>query len=502
MLDLSPILGKHVTFPLMCCFLYLIYKDLAASDRKIKEGHSGNQHQQQQQQQQRQDPNNDWKSNIILTDKVSATDKSWDQTKPFPYQPFKAGEYKLNMGIKTIPTQDWLVLDNTYRSRIEAKWQVVRENYQDVIFYLDPAMVNTTATQEQSENEGDPLYEETAITSQDVKNCEIALCELYENIVVFLLQRYPQHFQVSQPPSQDSPGVLHNQILDEHHPVDPRKYLDLAETRVKTFSYRCTDAEVMPSDTFVANNNNNKNNNNNNNNNTTKSDSVGYRCLISCTRTQRAHELILALSRLVEEDLILLFPNDKRQFNREYVLMAGIFAFAAGFNPRERFLKPLTLLHGPVPEYRKKLQMHMNRFFETHNIGKLVMRLNFSFQTHSRMYVTNDNKGLATEQISAKTLEQLRGGRDLYYRSERQCLIKLGPQSQAMCFSIKTYLWNMADQFLTDDFYSQNGVLQDMYDAVDGMQENVGQYKRKPEWGPALLELVRNKIYSQKNQTN
>ncbi|CEP63679.1 heme-dependent oxidative N-demethylase family protein LALA0_S08e08130g [Lachancea lanzarotensis] len=476
--DLSPILGKHVTFPLMCCFLYLIYKDLAADGEKSAVVRK-----------KKRPDENDWKSGIILADQVSASDTLWEQTKPFPYQPFKAGEYKLNMGIRTIPAQDWLVLDNTYKTRIEAKWDIVRENYHDVIFYLDPAMVSAGKSAVGSKSEKDPLYSETLISDRDVKTCEIALCELYENIVVFLLQRYPQNFKVSQRPSKDSPGVLHNTIVDEYHPVDPLKYMDLPESTINALDFRCKDAEVIPSS--FSNSDSDK----------SKTDSVGYRCLISCARTRRAHELILALSRLVEEDLILMFPDDRRQFNGEYVLMAGIFAFAAGFNPRNRLLKPLTLVHGPVPEYKEKLQMHMNRFFEMHKIGKLVMRLNFSFQTHPKLYVTDDNKGLATEQILAKTLEQLRGGRDLYYRSERQCLIKLGPKSQAMCFSIRTYLWNMADQFLTDDFYSQSDVLQDMYDAVDGMQENVSQYKRRPEWGPAVLQLLRNKIQGQ-NKTN
>ncbi|SCU90681.1 LANO_0D09604g1_1 [Lachancea nothofagi CBS 11611] len=471
MVDLSPILGKHITFPLMCCFSYLLYKELLTIDKpqasvqnvKNKESSKGG---------------DKWKPISLMDKEVEASSDAWDNTKPYPYKPFKAGEYKLNMGVKAIPISDWLVLENTYKQRIEAKWEIIRENYDDVIYFLDPAMINQ-ASGNSAESGDSALNQETLITEQDVENCRRALCELYDHVLGFLLKRFPQYFELLLSPSEESPGVLHNKIMGEFHPVDPRKYLELSKNDLEFVNYTCRDTDVIPANVASTD---------------AKRDHIGYRSLMSCTETKRSHELILSLARLVEEDLLLLLPNSSGQFNEEYILMVGCFAFAAGFNPRERFLKPLTLVHGPVPEYKQKLQTQMNRFFQTHKMGKLVMRLNFSFQTHTQMYVTDDNKGTDDEQISAKSLEDLRGGRDLFYRSERQCLIKLGPQSKAMCFSIKTYLWNMADQFLTDEHYSKNGVLQDMYDAVAGMQENVGQYKRRPEWGPALLTLLQQKL--------
>lgn len=255
-------------------------------------------------------------------------------------------------------------------------------------------------------------------------------------------------------------------------------YLKLENDDLAFLNYKCFNVDIIPEELSDPN---------------CTSDEVGKIALVTTVKTRRAHELILALQRMVEEDILLLSPNKNHQFNNEYILISGCFAFAAGFNPRERFMKPMTQIHGPVPEYKVKLQNQMNKFFQSQKPGNLVMRLNFSFQTHPNLYVTDDNKGTVQEEIKAKTLEELDGGRSLFYRSERQCLIKL-EKTKSMCFSIKTYLWNIQDEFLKNDYYSQEGVIDDLRGAVRGMQDTLGQYKRRPEWGPALLELLDAKV--------
>lgn len=493
MIDLSLVLGKHVTFPLLCYVSYLWYKDLKAEQRA--EQKADDEHRVPARDQPADEPAKDRSESTIgskwspiplmkeqVTPATSEPDfRPWYETKPYPYKPFKSGEYRLNMGVKPIPLSHWLIMENTYKERIEAKWEIIEKNYKDVMFCLDPAMVNSTGSGGAVPvATGDAAFSEgTLVTLEDVEKCLEAVCELYDHVVGYLCQRFPQYFEVVLSPSSESAGVFHSKVMDEFHPVDPRAYLELENDSLAFIQYRCKNTNIVPSEVTDG---------------SVKKDSVGYMSLVTTARTRRAHELILAMARMVEEDKMLLLPNSSGQFNNEYILMAGCFAFAAGFNPRQRFLKPLTLVHGPVPDYKKNLQAHMNRFFHTHQPGRLVLRVNFSFQTHTKLYVTDDNKGADGELILAKTLDQLRGGRDLFYRSERQCLIKLGPSTNAMCFSIKTYLWSMSEQFLTDEYYSQHGVLQDLYDAVAGMQDNISHYKRKPEWGPALLGLLQKRL--------
>ncbi|SCW00052.1 LAFE_0B08394g1_1 [Lachancea fermentati] len=481
MIDLSIVLHKEVTFPALLYVCYLLHRDLKSA--KATSQVDDNAPEVETQHHVNPSSSLEWNPNPAMSSvrRIDSEEdyKPWHETKPYPYKPFKAGEYRLTMGVRPIPSDDWLVLENTYKERIESKWEIIKSNYKDVIYHLDPAMINCSESDIGQKTSGKVLTEEILITQKDVENSNVALCELYSYVTSFLIQRFPQFFEMKLSPSEESPGVFYNKILDEFHPLDPAKYLELEDGDISFLKYCCMNVEFIPRELQEGN---------------CKTDKVGYIPLVTCSKTRRAHELILSMSRMVEEDLVLLLPNASRQYNGEYILFTGCFAFAAGFNPRQRYLKPLTLIHGPVPDYKRNLQSQMNKFFETTRQGKVVMRLNFSFQVHDKLYVTQENKGTEDEEIRAKTLDELRGGHDLYYRSERQCVVKLGPQSNAICFSIKTYLWNMAEQFLEDEFYAQESVIEDLRSAVTGMQENIGQYKRRPEWGPALVDLLQKRL--------
>lgn len=484
MLDLNVLLGKHITAPLLLYICYLIYKDVTSAKKGDKQSS------QEPIPEHREDsaPVNataqpKWQPIQLMQsiEPISSEPdyKPWEKNEPYPYKPFKPGEYRLTMGVRSLPLENWLVLEDTYKNRIETKWEIIKANYKDVIYHVDPSMVNCSEEEIGKNSTDDSFDKETLITDKDVENCNLSLCELYEHVTSYLHQRFPQYFEVLLSPTEESAGVIHNKILNEFHPLDPFKYLQMEDTDHGFLNYRCMNVDIIPQEVTQP---------------SLRKDKVGYLTAVTCTKTRRAHELILSICRMVEEDLLLLLPNVNKQFDNEYILQSGCFAFAAGFNPRERYLRPLTLVHGPVPEYKKNLQSQMNRFFQTHKQGKTVMRLNFSFQTHEKLYVTSENKGKGDEAIRAKTLEELHDGHDLFYRSERQCLIKIGPQSNAMCFSVKTYLWNIAEQFLQNDYYSQPYVVRDLCDAIKGMQDVVGQYKRKPEWGPALVELLEKRL--------
>lgn len=485
-IDLSLILGKQVTFPLFCYVSYQLYKDLVCGDAKqinssvnisddvfaddidkkstaLKDNGD--------KQEERWEPVSFMKD--IQPSTAERDYKLWFDTPPFPYQPFKPGEYRLTMGVRPMPNEYWLVFESTLKDRIEKKWDVIKNNYKDVIYHLDPAMINCTTYDNAA------ITDTTLVTIKDVEKADLTVCEWYNTLVSFLIARFPQYFTVVLHPNDETPGVLYNSIMDEYHPVDAFHYLKLQSTDLQFLKYRCCNIDIIPEELKDPSN---------------LFDEVGRIAIVTTEKTKRAQELILAVQRMVEEDLVLLSPNANGQYNNEYIMISGCFAFAAGFNPRQRFLKPMTQIHGPVPEYKQKLQTQMNKFFQTHKPGKLVMRINFSFQTHSKLFVTDDNKGTEEEEIRPKTLEEMHGGHDLHYRSERQCLIKL-ENSKSMCFSIKTYLWNLQDEFLANDYYSQEGVIQDLCDAVKGMQDSIGQYKRKPEWGPALLEMLESALH-------
>ena len=72
----------------------------------------------------------------------------------------------------------------------------------------------------------------------------------------------------------------------------------------------------------------------------------------------KLHPLFIA-GRLVEDDLNILVPGP----TGEYVLKAVLSAFPAGFHVREKMDKTLTDIHKPVPMYKEKLKVSMDRYF-------------------------------------------------------------------------------------------------------------------------------------------
>ncbi|KUJ15783.1 uncharacterized protein LY89DRAFT_734932 [Mollisia scopiformis] len=99
-------------------------------------------------------------------------------TLPFPYRPFRAGRYTMTMGIRKMPEDDWLVIDNLYLQEQELRRHLLRTNREGVLQCLPKA--------------------------------EEACKEALQAIVDFLTKRFPLHFQLP----KDRPGYIHNAITD------------------------------------------------------------------------------------------------------------------------------------------------------------------------------------------------------------------------------------------------------------------------------------------------
>ncbi|CAL1204271.1 hypothetical protein FOB60_004821 [Candida parapsilosis] len=203
------------------------------------------------------------------------------------------------------------------------------------------------------------------------------------------------------------------------------------------------------------------------------------------------------LAENIEEDFIILQLDPKQaQLNpedptsNEYFFKAGIFAFAAGFNPLDRFNKPLTFIHERIPGYTTKLRPSMNKFFNRIQPHQFVTRSNWSLQTHHRFYVDDSNKGhnLPADYIQQPlAFEELDFENQVHYRSERQVLTKL-PQSKAIVFTIRTYLLPLAK-------VKSDGVevRERLIGAIKGLPEDISRYKRAEEWGPPIIKYLEAK---------
>lgn len=77
----------------------------------------------------------------------------------------------------------------------------------------------------------------------------------------------------------------------------------------------------------------------------------------------------------LDEDFLILLPSDDGD---GYMLQGYVVCFPAGFNPKEKFGLKLRDIHKPVPGYKEKLEVSMDRFFEKLEVGKIVKRHNVS----------------------------------------------------------------------------------------------------------------------------
>ncbi|CAK9441308.1 uncharacterized protein LODBEIA_P51770 [Lodderomyces beijingensis] len=328
------------------------------------------------------------------------TDFEWDKADAIKSMPFKNAPYKLTMGIKNLDPQDWLLIEPTYKSRIETKVKIINNKHPDYPVTKDLRSSTIFATPEAS----------------------AAIVEFYDTVMSYMSAKYPTCFHLDSASNQ-----IHNMITSKSYPargtgVDP--------TRLEEY-----------------------------------------------------------LAETIEEDFIILLKDPTRNHEEdgtEYFFKAGVFAFAAGFNPGDRFNKPLSFIHHPIPNYTAKLKTSMNRFFNRISPGQFVTRSNWSMQTHAKLYVDDENKGhnLPRGHVQRATPFEEMDFKAMHYRSERQVLTKL-ERSQAVVFTIHTYLVPLSQ-------VREEGkeVCQRLIGAIRGFPPEISQYKRADEWGPAVMQYL------------
>ena len=134
------------------------------------------------------------------------------------------------------------------------------------------------------------------------------------------------------------------------------------------------------------------------------------------------------LSKLFQEDFVIL-----QKQGDTHVLTGALLCFPASWSLAEKFNKPLTAIHDPVAEYDATIARSVERMFAAIRVEQPLMRSN------ALVYADPD---LHHPRRGSDTLRD--AGQAGYIRSERQCMVRL-PQTQAVVFSIHTYLVRQAD---------------------------------------------------------
>ncbi|MBF9029656.1 DUF3445 domain-containing protein [Rhodobacterales bacterium HKCCE3408] len=136
------------------------------------------------------------------------------------------------------------------------------------------------------------------------------------------------------------------------------------------------------------------------------------------------------MGMLVQEDLCLMELRGE-----EYALTAAVLCFPLGWMLSEKIGRPMTGIHKPVARYDDMAARRVGRLFDGLQPGRPICRENGVFRDNGVLF--------QPETEAVHHAERPKHGRT-YYRSERQCLVRL-PLTRAVLFTIHTRQWRVSE---------------------------------------------------------
>ncbi len=139
---------------------------------------------------------------------------------------------------------------------------------------------------------------------------------------------------------------------------------------------------------------------------------------------------LLTLGRLVQEDLCILQRSES-----EHLLTGAILCFPASWTLAQKLGRGMQAIHRPVPSYNADLALRVQRMMDMIRPQQGLWRMNYL------TYAVPDLHHPLPEDSPRDRSKHIEKP---YLRSERQCFIRL-PQTEAVVFTIHTYLMPIAD---------------------------------------------------------
>ncbi|KAL5339162.1 hypothetical protein BJX70DRAFT_388071 [Aspergillus crustosus] len=378
---------------------------------------------------------------------------NWETTEPLVLRPFKP-KYHLTMGITTLPPSELLPIDKTYLSRLALRKQLLSQ-YPDV--------VRAVNLRKQDRDMNGKIRE--------------ALFEWYAFVMgVYLPGRYPGMFRVLEE-GDDGDGngkgrVVESAVTGKRVPVEAGELIRRHDSSLKKEGEENDENELQKEKNGLL-------------------------------------HVLDTMASWIDEDFLILLPSPVSPENQspsdpsdpsndpKYHLQAFTTYYPAGFDTRTKLSLPLSAIHAPVPGYKEKLEKSMDRFFSRLEVGRFVVRVNWSVMTkgtglfaafgglHEHDSGKGDGNGNGQEEeIQVEGFD----GEETYLRCERQTLHRL-PRSKALIFAFHTYTYPLKD-------IKAEGLGEDMAVAIDGLKggnvPEVYPYKRGPYWGEAVKAFLRS----------
>ncbi len=132
------------------------------------------------------------------------------------------------------------------------------------------------------------------------------------------------------------------------------------------------------------------------------------------------------LGVLLQEDLCILEKQGD-----EHMLTGAVLCFPANWSLSEKFLRPLTRIHTPIPEYDAQIAKRVQRLFDGVQTGRPLWRFNCLWYADPELHQPQ------REQDPERPMPSEHGPR--FCRSEKQAIFRL-PKTNAVVFSIHTFV--------------------------------------------------------------
>jgi hypothetical protein len=137
----------------------------------------------------------------------------------------------------------------------------------------------------------------------------------------------------------------------------------------------------------------------------------------------------------VQEDLAIMSPIDG-----QWVLTAASLCFPSRWNLKEKLGGNLHEIHGPVPDYERRVGYATDAMFNKFTPDRPVWRVNWTVLDSPELFQPDNGSKRARKERSAD-LEAF--AQTTYFRTERQTLWALGCGD--VLFTIRTYVNSLSD---------------------------------------------------------
>lgn len=181
---------------------------------------------------------------------------------------------------------------------------------------------------------------------------------------------------------------------------------------------------------------------------------------------------LLAASRLVQEDLVLLQPDPGGRL----VLSAASLCFPSRWTLAEKLGRPMLAIHAPVPGLNDRLGATIDRLLLGLKRGAIFCRRNWS--------LTDDPALFQPVALPRPVPPVAEIGARIFLRVERQTLARL-PLSGAVLFGIRIHQHPLAA--VAEDPAARRGLI----DAVTGLDPALTAYKSMQGLAPSVIDYLK-----------